>query len=257
MIEVRRIRDCESGTFLELLCGVFHLDQARAKPVFYDPVLYDLNRKWALFNGGEMCSILTTTGLRFGWGACIGIAGVATRPSFERRGYAQRLLETVLEAAEADGEGPAMLFAHKQTLYKRVGFSLVDEVVRGAIITTREHGEQRTLLDSEIQHHYRRWSSQTPDRLVRTPDRWRYWGLACRVCEPFLDGYVCMEPGLIREAVVFSQADKWPVPLGTEWYGLRSVSEACLVPVKRPKVELLFMTRGIPGVPQMFMTDQF
>lgn len=257
MIEIRRITAGEAEEFLGLLCGVFHLDISRARPVFYDTVLFDLGRKWALFEDGRMVSILTTTGLSFGWGRCVGIAGVATLDQHQGKGYAQRLLEQVLTVAESEGEGPAMLFAHQETLYRRVGFELKDEVVRGSIQTTRMPPDGAPFSNSEVQHFYKSWAEASTDRLVRTNDRWRYWGLACRICEPFLNGYACVEPGLIREAVATQPADRWPLPAGSEWYGLRSVTAACKVPVKKTAVELLFMTRGVPGQPQMFMTDQF
>lgn len=236
---------------------MFHLDIARARPVFYDAVLFELSRKWALFQGSEMCSILTTTGLSFGWGKCIGIAGVATRIQHQGRGYAQRLLEAVLEHASLENEGPAMLFAHEQSLYKRVGFTLTDEVIRGNILTAGAPESNVNYPIGVVQSHYARWAAETPDRLVRTSDRWRYWGLSCRICEPLSQGYYIPEPGLIREAVLFQPMKPWCVPLGSQWYGLRSVTTACEVPVKRVKPELLFMTRGVPGQPQMFMTDQF
>ena len=257
MIEIRRIVVTEAEQFLDLLCSVFHLDISRARPVFYDNVLFELNRKWALFDNGAMTSILTTTGLTFGWGRCIGIAGVATSPEFQGCGHAQRLLEFVLNQAKDEGEAPAMLFAHQQTLYRRVGFELKDEVVRGSIQTSKSPESVDSLSNSVVQNLYGEWSNASPDRFVRTSDRWRYWGLACRICEPFLGGYACIEPSLVREAVAVGQADKWPVPPGSEWYGLRTMTQACKVPVKKTRVELLLMTRGVPGQPQMFMTDQF
>lgn len=256
MTTIRRIGADEAEEFLQLLCDVFHLDAARARPVFYDNVLFELTRKWALFENGSMCSILTTTGLTFGWGRCIGIAGVATRSGSQGRGHAQRLLEAVLEQAEAEGEGPAMLFAHRQTLYRRLGFEVADEVIRAGIHGKRSD-DDGMLSTPEVQNLYSQWSERSPDWLVRTPDRWRYWGLSCRTCQPFLGGYACFEPGIVREAVVNDPQDRWPVPPGSEWYGLREVTKTCRVPIKRASVELLFMTRNVPGRPQMFMTDQF
>lgn len=233
------------------------LDISRARPVFYDPVLFEPNRKWAVFEDGRMCSILTTTGLTFGWGRCIGIAGVATHPEKQGRGFAQRLMETVLDVAAKDGEGRAMLFAHQQTLYKRLGFVLNDDVIRAKIQARGAPKECDQLAIDVIHEQYKKWSDLDENRLVRTPDRWRYWGLSCRACEPFLGGYACLELGMIREAVTWETDSKWPVHMSTEWYGLRSVARDCGVPIKRPSVELLFMTRGITGQPQMFMTDQF
>ncbi|MBS1713258.1 MAG: GNAT family N-acetyltransferase [Armatimonadetes bacterium] len=257
MITVRRIHDDEAERFLNLLCVVFQLDPSRARPIFFEPCLYDLTRKWALFVDGEMCSILTTTPLTFGWGRCIGIAGVATHPAERGHGHGQRLLETVLTHAEREGEGPAMLFAHQETLYRRVGFRLTDEVVRGPVRTGGRPVQTGTVHSAEVRSLYDRWSSASPDRLRRTEDRWLYWNLACRLCEPFLGGYAVVEPGILREVVHTEPQDRWPMAQGTEWYGLRSVTSACGVPLKRSKVELLLMCRGVPGQPQMFMTDQF
>ncbi len=204
-----------------------------------------------------MCSILTTTMLTFGWGNCIGIAGVATRPNVQNRGYGRTLLERVLEHSQLETQGRSMLFAHEESLYKKTGFELCDEVIQANIITDLAPEPVAQLSMGAVQSHYGRWSAEDPQRLVRTSDRWRYWGLSCRTCEPFCGGYYIPEPGLIREAVSFEAQTKWPVPEGSQWYGLRSVTKACQVPIKRARRELLFMTRNIPGQPQMFMTDQF
>ncbi|PNA17660.1 hypothetical protein C1X78_26005, partial [Pseudomonas sp. MPR-R1B] len=89
---------------------------------------FDLDRKWALFEGGEMVSVLTTTPLLFGWGPAIGIAGVATAVNRRREGHAGRLIEQVLRAAARDGEGPALLLAKDVALYERLGFEPIDRV---------------------------------------------------------------------------------------------------------------------------------
>jgi hypothetical protein len=59
--EIRTIHESEGETFLRLMCGVFGLDFNRAYDVFFTEPLFDLDRKWALFEGNEMVSILTTS----------------------------------------------------------------------------------------------------------------------------------------------------------------------------------------------------
>ena len=77
MTEIRPIRLDETDAFLRILCTVFELDFFRAQGLFREEPLFDIDRKWALFERGEMVSILTTTPLIFGWGKANGIAGVA------------------------------------------------------------------------------------------------------------------------------------------------------------------------------------
>ena len=80
MTEIRPVRPDEAEAFLELLCDVFSLDLNRAYDVFFSEPLFDLDRKWALFEGREMVSILTTTPLIFGWGrAAMAVASAAGR----------------------------------------------------------------------------------------------------------------------------------------------------------------------------------
>lgn len=257
MTEVRTVRASEAEAFLELLCSVFRLDPARARTVYYSEPLYDLSRKWALFADGVMASVLTTSPLQFGWGRAVGIAGVATDPAHRRKGLASLLLERVLQAAEEAGEGPAMLFAHEHTLYSRLGFELVDEVVRGPLLCSAPPEPGRVLSNSEALRLYDRWSSQSPDRLVRDEAGVRRWSWSHRHCEEVGGGYVCVEPGMVREAWLPGSPSRWPFPQGTEWVGLSGVAASDDVPVRSRSRELLVMARGFPSPPQMFMTDQF
>jgi GNAT superfamily N-acetyltransferase len=247
----------EAEPFLELLCQVFSLDLARAKTVFYGEPLYDLGRKWAVFEDGRIVSILTTTSLVFGWGKAIGIAGVATDPSRRGQGFARRLIEEVLEDAEAKGEGPAVLFAQDSRLYRRCGFEEIDEVVRGRLASDPAAHTAEPLGLDEVQALYSEWSSQCPERLVRTRARWDFWVWSYRPAERFGPGYLCLEPSIVREAVPLHKAELWPVPPDTDWVGLRRVLDAVDAPVTGLRHELIVMGRGLPAPVQMFMTDQF
>src|SRR4051812_4806789 len=164
-MEARPIRAGEAEDFLQLLCNVFGLDFNRAHRIFFTEPMFDLNRKWALFDGGEMVSILTTVPLDFGWGKAIGIAGVATRVERQNQGFARQLLSDVLVAAHAGGETGALLFAREPSIYSKLGFEVVDEVVHGPIAVAPER-EPFAILDfQEVQTIYDHWALQDPNRL--------------------------------------------------------------------------------------------
>ncbi len=258
MIEIRPIVRDEGKTFLTLLCDVFQLQLSAAEGVFFHEPFFDLTRKWALFEDGEMQSILTTTPLQFGWGSAIGIAGVATRLAHQGRGLAGQLLARVLEHAEASDEAPALLFAHRIEFYQRHGFVLLDEVVRATISVDPLPGPVDQLTIEQVQEIYNLWASKDPNRLVRDDRRWRYWQWVYRHCEALAGGYLCNEPLLAREVILAHPLPSWPLPPGSQWVGLDSMRQNLGVPtVGVAKQELLLMGRNFPALPQMFMTDQF
>jgi hypothetical protein len=219
--------------------------------------LFDLHRKWALFEGDEMISILTNVPLEFGWGRAIGIAGVATAKEKRGKGYAGKLLEAVLRDAESNGETGALLFAKDPTLYRRLGFEVVDTVIRGPIKVAREHDNFDILEYQDVQTEYDHWALQDPNRLRRDDRRWGYWRWNLRVCTEFEDGYICVEAGVVRECVKTREAKEWPLPDATEWRGLSTMAKQVGVPLLFSEADLHLMSRNVPGIPQMFMTDQF
>lgn len=257
MIEIRTIQYAEAGRFLSLLCDVFELDCARANSVFYAEPFFDLSRKWALFDGGEMMSILTTTPLQFGWGPAIGIAGVATSRGHRGAGYAGKLLERALAHYESTGERAAMLFAWRCDLYARYGFEQTDVVVRGRLESFGQSRPSRQLGMEEVRAIYDRWASAEPGRLLRDDRRWKLWNWTLRTCEQFRDGYVCAEGATVREALFTSS--EGPFDWGTErhWLGLETMRKSLGIQIAEGVSELKLMTRGFPEHPQMFMTDQF
>jgi len=256
-MEIRPIRAAEAEAFLHILCDVFELDFKRAHRIFFSEPLFDLNRKWALFDGGEMVSILTNVPLEFGWGKAIGIAGVATRQDKQNLGYATKLLDAVLTAAHADGEGGALLFARAPELYAKLGFQVIDHVIKGPIDVTPEEGPFEILEFQEIQRLYNHWALQHPNRLRRDDRRWGYWRWNLRVSTLFEDGYLCVEAGVVRECVKSRPATCWPLPPSSEWRGLESMARQLGVPLLSSEQDLHLMSRNVPGLPQMFMTDQF
>jgi hypothetical protein len=57
--------------------------------------------------------------------------------------------------------------------------------------------------------------------------------------------------------LILEGLDAWPVPLGTEWYGLGAMTQAMRVPGSFAFADLYLMGRGFDQPPLMFMTDQF
>lgn len=247
----------ESGEFLALLCEVFGLDPNRAGSIFYTEPFFDLHRKWALFVDGKVTTILTTTPMDFGFGRVIGIAGVGTKQDRQCEGFGQQLLEFVLKASAEQGEKMAMLFAHKETLYHRVGFETVDHVVRAPLQLPSAGALPTALEFDQVQQLYASWAEADPGRLRRDDRRWRYWQMLYRECLPVGNGYMAVEANLCREYLPSSYRAELPAMANLDWYGLRSMSRLLEVPVGTEREELLVMTRNMPQLPQMFMTDQF
>lgn len=257
-LECRTIRNEEANGFLHLLCEVFELDFDRASTVFYSEPFYDLDRKYALFRGGEMVSILTTTPLEFGIGNCVGIAGVGTRQNERGRGYAERLLDFALADSAEKGQDKALLFAHQETVYRRLGFETIDLVVRGRLNCVDKPQSVHSLDFEEVKSKYAKWEDGDSRWLKRDERRWKHWQWVYRSCEPAGDnGYFCYEPMLCREAVVYEKLEQWPLVDGAEWLGLRSVTDSLGVPLLSSSDHLLYMARGFDQIPSMFMTDQF
>lgn len=257
MVEIRTIRQDEAESFLRLLCEVFDLDFTRAQSIFFNEPMFDLRRKWALFERGHMTSILTTVPLEFGWGKAIGIAGVATRDDRRGRGLAEQLLMAALEASEAQEEKAAFLFARQTGLYERCGFQSMDRVVRAPIRTRGDGITAEALGVDEVIALYDAWSAGNPNRLRRDGRRWNYWKWNFKMCLPFSGGYLCPEGSLVRECLTNELLEEWPVPKGTNWFGLSTMAAQMGVPIVGSESELILMGRHAPGTPQMFMTDQF
>jgi predicted N-acetyltransferase YhbS len=257
MTEIRSIRLDETDVFLRILCEVFDLDFFRAQHLFREEPFFDIDRKWALFEGGEMVSILTTTPLSFGWGKAVGLAGVATRPERQREGHARKLLSRVLVESEIKGEGAALLFAADTRLYEASGFEGIDRVVRGPVASLPLEVDLEPLSVSEVQLKYEMWSLADKERLQRDSKRWAYWKWQFRESFVHKSGYLCLENSQIREILLSSPEKKLPVPFGTEWVGLSSMTDQLEIPLGVVSVPMVLMGYNFPGIPQLFMTDQF
>lgn len=257
MIEIRTIHENEIPLFLDLLCKVFHLNPKKVKTAFFSEPFFDIHRKWALFENGKICSILTTTPLILGIGKGIGIAGVATPFNSRNKGFAQKLLHEVLYRANNSSESFALLFAQNPKLYHHVGFQVLDEVIRAPIETRPPPLLPQYVSNEKVKKRYQEWAMEHPLRLQRDQKRWEFWGYIHKPCESYKEGYLCLEGKIIREVVSLSKENTWPAPKGTQWIGLRSLTKLLEVPIQNEKSEMLLMGKGLKEPPQMFMTDQF
>ncbi len=257
MTEIRTIRAEEGEDFLQLMCDVFGLDFNRAYDVFFSEPLFELDRKWALFEGQEMVSILTTSPLQFGWGKAFGVAGVATRVVRQGEGHASKLLQRVIKESERRGETGALLFAKDLNLYERNGFEPLDRIIRAPLKTQMSDEDLDTFEFDTVERMYNLWSEAHTDRLRRDERRWNYWRWHYRICTTFQSGYLCFVPNVLREAIYDSPIGELPLPPGTEWFGSAFMADQFEIPLENPEVELILMGHKIPGIPQMFMTDQF
>jgi predicted N-acetyltransferase YhbS len=257
-LTIRAIEREEITEFLTLMCQVFELDMRRAEDVFLREPLFDLSRKWAVFEENEMVSILTTVPVQFGWGRGFGIAGVATREDRRGKGLAGELVEHVCKVGEECGENAVYLFAKQRDLYERLGFKVVDTVIRGSLDRIEELSVPAMLDVAQVERRYDAWAEADPNRLRRDAQRWRYWRWNLRVCTEFGDGYLCSEAGVTREVVTDVKVHSpWVLP-DAEWFGLSSMTERLGVPLVERRFELFLMARNAPHEPpQMYMTDQF
>jgi len=257
MTEIRPIRPAESDDFLRLLCRVFELDFERAKSVFYHEPLFELDRKWALIQDGEIRSILTSVPLEFGWGRAFGVAGVATAPEHRRKGLAADLLTEVVAMSKDAGESACYLFARDPRVYERIGFSILDDVITAPIATAETQDVLELLSTDEVRAQYDAWAKLAPNRLRRDERRWTYWGWNLRMCTRMGSGYVCVEGDTVREVVGAPLCPTWPMTGDATWSGLRSVASSANVPIGEATHVMNFMGIGGEGVPEMFLTDQF
>ncbi len=132
---VRAARPEDSEAVLEILCQAFGLDSEAARPIFYGDPYFDLSHKRVLTvpgTGAVSCLTVVPTRLRIGGVAvpAAGVAGVAARPAFQRRGWAGRLLAATVPALGAElGYPLALLHPLSAPFYRRFGWEFASRQV--------------------------------------------------------------------------------------------------------------------------------
>ena len=127
-LTARAARPAEAEAVLETLCAAFALNPDAARPIFYADPYYDLTHKRVLLApplGLVSCLTVVPALLQVG-GVPVsvgGIAGVATRPEYRRRGYAAALLEATLPALWDElGYPLSLLHPVSAPFYRRFGW---------------------------------------------------------------------------------------------------------------------------------------
>ncbi len=133
--DIRAARPEDAEAMLEILCLAFGLDTDAARPIFYGDPYYDLSLKRVLSQPGlgpVSCLTIVPTQLRIGGVVpAAGVAGVATRPAFQRRGHAAALLAATVPALYSDLGFPiALLHPVSAPLYRRFGWEYASRHVR-------------------------------------------------------------------------------------------------------------------------------
>jgi len=136
--EVRAARPDEAEAVLETLCAAFDLNVNAARPIFYGDPFYDLSHKrvLSLHNIGIVsCLTVVPATLRIG-GMPVpagGIAGVATRPEFQRQGHAAALLAATVAALWEELHYPlSLLHPLSAPFYRRFGWETASSAVAWA-----------------------------------------------------------------------------------------------------------------------------
>ena len=136
----RTARPAEAEAVLETLCAAFGLNAEAARPIFYADPYYDLTHKRVLVTppaGIVSCltvvpALLQVGGIPVGAG---GIAGVATRPEFQHRGYAAALLEATVPALWDElGYPLSLLHPVSAPFYRRFGWETASRTLRWSAV---------------------------------------------------------------------------------------------------------------------------
>ena len=201
--EVHAARPEDAEAVLETLCLAFGLDADAARPIFYGDPYYDLSFKRVLSvpgSGGVSCLTVVPTLLRIG-GVPVpaaGVAGVATRPAFQRRGHAAALLAATVPALSSElGFSLALLHPVSASFYRRFGWEFASRSVRwlaapSSLPSSSEAGGVRSVQDCDWLAIARLYDAETcagTGSFARDPRRWQLTRLPVPGRETFV--YEC------------------------------------------------------------------
>lgn len=185
-IEIGAVRPGETDAFLSLMCEAFGMEFEAAKPIFYaDPYLAPEN-KIVLRLAGEIVSCLTVVDRTCWIGEAqvrlAGIAGVCTRRTFQRKGYAGMLIHETAVALSSRGYHMAALFPVDRDYYRRFGWETagVQQIARAMAAETVGPLDTYTVRKAqepdipELIRLYDRASMGRALYCLRDEKRWRY-----------------------------------------------------------------------------------
>ena len=186
VIEIGTVMPDETDAFLALMCEAFEMEFEAAKSVFYADPYFEPDNKYVLRIDGEIVSCLTAAAHTCWIGDAVvrvaGVAGVATRQGFRRRGLAGLLITDTVRALTARGFQIGALFPVIRDYYRCFGWETagVRHTARQMAAEpagSRELADVRKATEADIPalaHLYNRAASGRAMHLLRDEKRWRY-----------------------------------------------------------------------------------
>jgi ribosomal protein S18 acetylase RimI-like enzyme len=119
----------ELDSILRVMCAAFRMEYEAAHPIYFNDPRLDAADKMVVRFAQKVASCVTLVQGRSIVGhssiATCGLAGVATAPSFQRRGYATMLVNAALGEVARRGSNLALLTASEPDYYLRRGWAVV------------------------------------------------------------------------------------------------------------------------------------
>lgn len=185
-METRAAHTDELDSMLALMCEAFALPFPSARELFYKDPYFDIERKRVLVDHGDLISCLTVVHAPIWVGNAVvpiaGIAGVATKDSERRNGYAEKLLIDTVSFLSEKGYGVTALFPFSYPYYRRFGWERASTHYRvhqipSVIPTYSEARYVRRMNHSDlmdIHQVYKAVSERKSGNLIRDMRRWEY-----------------------------------------------------------------------------------
>ena len=157
-VEIGASRADEADEVLRVMCAAFELPFDVARPIFYADPCFDLDAKRVLRVDGRIVSCLTLseTLCRVGEGfvPITGIAGLATLPAFQNRGYAARLLDATVQTLRERHAPLVGLFPFASAYYERLGWETATQDCRCAFAPSSlpTYPEAANVVSAETTH---------------------------------------------------------------------------------------------------------
>ncbi len=185
-VEIGAAREEELDAIIRLMSEAFHLNYHSAREIcLADPYL-DLENKRVLRIEGRIVSCLTLVDVQCWLGSRVvrlaGVAGVATLPSEQRRGYAGLLLQDTLRLIAERGYALSALLPFSRDYYRKFGWELGSTVCRHQLLPSHllpypECKNLRPATLDDIPALSNIYTSQTAEhtlQCLRDTTRWQY-----------------------------------------------------------------------------------
>ncbi len=214
-VHAARSEDAENA--LRTLCTAFELDADLARPIFYGDPYFDLSHKRLLtLSGVGIVSALTIVPTRLRVGGvpvpCGGIAGVATRPEWQRLGYAGALLsQTVSDLWDELRYPLSLLHPVSAPFYRQFGweFATHDFLWQAVPAALSRHPEARHVRPARetdwptICDLAARLTAADTGAFARDPRRWSL----IRLPLPGREAYVYEDAGTVTGYALWERTD--------------------------------------------------